>query len=383
MKLIWKSANDIADIQQWIKFLFSSPQVVHKNSSLEWTILKETEREKKYRSLRFAMLYLNSDACIANQSFLFCIMFCSFEERFKDLNLSVAWCTCSLDFSCKTFQFHSQTAWIEKNSKNFLKCKIFIRHPKSCTKLHSTRSYHYGMIFPRLVYQVCVPYENKFFGRRTPTSWEQFPFLRSVIEVYGKVNAISFIQTRDWQGSLVNEFDSFCRLLKKIIFGGPAPSLLYSNRPWKANRKSQMKFSWADADARWNETSLRLNVHMVPLGSPRDTSISLHCNYVWWQNYDSRMAGWPEVKCLVRRYFIAHLTNTASWTNTQERERKDMQKGSRRTPFGQNTWEISRRDLFSLLQQILIASGSSDGRNFNGGSLRVKVFQGTCCFHSF
>lgn len=66
---------------------------------------------------------------------------------------------------------------------------------------------------------------------------------------------------------------------------------------------------WADADARWSETSLRLNVHMVPLGSPRDTSISLHCNYVWWQNYDSRMAGWPEVKCLVRRYFIAHLTN--------------------------------------------------------------------------
>lgn len=41
---------------------------------------------------------------------------------------------------------------------------------------------------------------------------------------------------------LVKEFDSFCRLLKKIIFGGPAPSLLYSNRPWKANRKSHMNF---------------------------------------------------------------------------------------------------------------------------------------------
>lgn len=45
-------------------------------------------------------------------------------------------------------------------------------------------------------------------------------------------------------------------------------------------------------------------------GNPRDTFISLHCNYIWWQNYDprARASKWMPV----RRYFlsfIAHLTN--------------------------------------------------------------------------
>lgn len=117
--------------------------------------------------------------------------------------------------------------------------------------------------------------------------------------MYEKANAISLFK-HVTDEILVKIFDSFCNGTV-----GKA-SLDYSNNQmffWeskKVNRKSQLKlerlarnfFARIDADTLWRKR----NKFFAPkcacaclLASglnPRGPFISLHCNYVWWQNYD-------------------------------------------------------------------------------------------------
>lgn len=99
----------------------------------------------------------------------------------------------------------------------------------------------------------------------------------------GKCNFHS--STRDWRDSCQN----LIPFVRMLLRANPRTII---QMPWKSTSEVSIQKTSCkklhfrtDADTRWNKFFLRLNVHVCWF-NPRDTFICLHCNYIWWQNYD-------------------------------------------------------------------------------------------------
>lgn len=179
----------------------------------------------------------------------------------------------------------------------------------------------------------------------------------------------NFYSNRNWRATKGKCNFYFTPLLKHVTdrdslnlipfvwrWPGPKNEILFKLSWKKAQIGSARKktFEWCRHTLE-NLFCARLHVLCFFL-PPRDTFISLHCNYVWWQNYDPN-------RLLVKRYFYffssfaAHLTNVRTCERWAELRGKGKHAKRKRKRLSGQLRDLNKRFTAAFLQ-ILIAEES-------------------------